>query len=329
MKKITQLTTAVMLLGFGAETAYASVQWDVSVWGKRRAFTEHLEKLSELVAQKTNGDFKIKIHYGGVLSKSRENIDGISFGAFQMAQTCNIYHPKKTPALMVTSLPGLPGNNLRDIGKMSERVYKHPTVVKEFAKWNAKLFMPSPLPLYNLVGRGKIPATLNDFGGVRVRVGGGMADLVRKIGGNPVMFTAAEVYTAMDNGAVDAAAFGPHSHLSFKIYELGDYKTMNLNLGTVDCPVIMNIDAYKDLSPAHRKALDSSVKPSLEYYYESYGKYESKFNEVTKNMKAITYTKAERAKLQSLAEPIWNEWKAEMKKKGIDGQSLLDTVMNK
>jgi TRAP-type C4-dicarboxylate transport system permease small subunit len=41
-----------------------------------------------LVEAKTNGDFKLNISYGG-LSKSRENLDGISIGAFEMAQFCS------------------------------------------------------------------------------------------------------------------------------------------------------------------------------------------------------------------------------------------------
>ena len=71
-----------MLLGavgasFLAVEVHAATEWNVSLWGKRRAFTENVEKLAELVEQKTNGDFKLKISYGG-LSKSKENLDGIS-----------------------------------------------------------------------------------------------------------------------------------------------------------------------------------------------------------------------------------------------------------
>ena len=62
-------------------------EWNVSVWGKRRAFTEHVHKLGELLEQKTNGEFTLNISYGG-LSKNRENLDGISIGAFEMAQFC-------------------------------------------------------------------------------------------------------------------------------------------------------------------------------------------------------------------------------------------------
>ena len=57
----------------------AATEWNASVWGKRRAFTEHVEKIAELVSEKTDGEFTINVSYGG-LSKNRENLDGISIG---------------------------------------------------------------------------------------------------------------------------------------------------------------------------------------------------------------------------------------------------------
>ncbi|MFI2770172.1 C4-dicarboxylate ABC transporter substrate-binding protein, partial [Sulfitobacter sp. M22386] len=69
----------------------AATEWNASVWGKRRAFTEHVEKIAELVSEKTDGEFTINVSYGG-LSKNRENLDGISIGAFEMAQFCAGYH---------------------------------------------------------------------------------------------------------------------------------------------------------------------------------------------------------------------------------------------
>ena len=65
----------------------AVVSWDVSLWGKRRAFTEHIEKLAELVAKKTNGEFVLNLSYGG-LSNPRENLDGIAAGKFEI---CLLY----------------------------------------------------------------------------------------------------------------------------------------------------------------------------------------------------------------------------------------------
>ena len=47
--------TAAISLAFVGEAA--ATEWNVSVWGKRRAFTEHVEKIAELVAEKTGGEF--------------------------------------------------------------------------------------------------------------------------------------------------------------------------------------------------------------------------------------------------------------------------------
>ena len=95
-----------LALGLGLATESFAEEWNVSTWGKRRAFTEHIEKLAELVSAKTNGEFTMNVSYGG-LSKNRENLDGISIGAFEMAQFCAGYHRDKNRAITVLELPFL------------------------------------------------------------------------------------------------------------------------------------------------------------------------------------------------------------------------------
>src|SRR6056297_1188208 len=54
----------------GSQTAHAqkvegpSVNWKLSLWGKRRAFTEGMEYVSDQVAKRTDGKFTIKLFYG-------------------------------------------------------------------------------------------------------------------------------------------------------------------------------------------------------------------------------------------------------------------------
>ena len=47
MKFLKKLCMVTLVFCFGTETF--AEEWNVSVWGKRRAFTEHIEKLAELV----------------------------------------------------------------------------------------------------------------------------------------------------------------------------------------------------------------------------------------------------------------------------------------
>ena len=326
MKK---LAVTIVGIGFMTTTAAAQTNWDVSVWGKSRAFTKPIEKLAELVKEKTNGEFTIKIHYGGVLSKAKENMDGISMGAFQMATTCAIYHPAKTPVLTsLTSLPNLfKGMDIRGINKIQSRAHNLPEVKKEFAKWNAKVLMSNTMPFYHVLGKGRVPKTIEDMKGIRIRVGGNMAKLYKSLGAQPVVFTASESYTAMNTGALDAVSFPSYAHLAYKTTELGDWRIKNLNLDTLDCPVIVNIDAYKDLSAKHRKALDSSIQPALEHSFENYGKFNAKYDDATKNMVSITYSASDIAKVEKAVDVIWDKWKADMKSKGVDGDKILKQIL--
>ena len=84
MKLLTKVSLIAVSVGFATETF--AEEWNVSVWGKRRAFTEHVEKLAELVSAKTGGEFTMNISYGG-LSKNKENLDGIIWGIRRSARS--------------------------------------------------------------------------------------------------------------------------------------------------------------------------------------------------------------------------------------------------
>ncbi|MEM6467596.1 MAG: C4-dicarboxylate ABC transporter substrate-binding protein, partial [Pseudomonadota bacterium] len=238
-----------LVLAFAGEAM--ATEWNVSLWGKRRAFTEHVEKLAELVSEKTGGEFTLNISYGG-LSKNRENLDGISIGAFEMAQFCAGYHRDKNPSITVLELPFLGVTSLEQEIELSMAVYQHPATVADLERWNAMLLMPSPLPQYNIVGTGDAPSTLADFEGLAVRATGGIGAAMEAIGAVPTSMSATEVRQAMDSGVVKAVSFAPHAHMSFGTIENGTWWTTNLNPGTVNCPVVVNTDALADLSDDHR-----------------------------------------------------------------------------
>jgi len=67
--------TALAAVAIACAGQVAAEEWNVSLWGSPRAFTAHVEKLAELVSEKTDGGFTLNISYGG-LSNNRENLDG-------------------------------------------------------------------------------------------------------------------------------------------------------------------------------------------------------------------------------------------------------------
>ena len=326
MKTMAKFAVAAIVASLATETLAG--EWNVSVWGKRRAFTEHVEKLAELVSAKTNGEFTMNVSYGG-LSNNRENLDGISIGAFEMAQFCAGYHRDKNPTITVLELPFMDVANLTEEVAVSNAVYAHPATQKDLARWNAKLLMTSPMPQYNLVGTGEPRDTLAKMEGMRVRATGGIGNAFKAVGATPTSVTSSEAYNAMESGVVDTVAFAQHAHLSFRTIDRATWWTANLNPGTVNCPVVVNIDAYEGLSDAHREALDSSVDEAIDYYLANYGELLSRWESILaeKNVAKVELAQSELDAFRAIGgEPIQQQWIKDMEAQGIPGQELFDLV---
>lgn len=293
-----------------ATEVHAATEWNVSVWGKRRAFTENVEKLAELVSSKTNGEFKLKISYGG-LSKSKENLDGISFGAFEMAQFCSFYHSDKNPTITVTELPFAKDVSLARSAEIYTKVYENPIVKKDLARWNATILMPTPMPQYNIVSKSEPLTELSDVKGLRVRGPGGIMGVLGQLGAVKTGVPFSEVRQSMDSGVIDAATFAPHAHVATKTYKVGKWASTNLNLGSANCPVVVNTEALNALSDTNRQALLGSVDEAIAYYVSNYNnnatkKYEKAIAEA--GLVKVTFTPAQTAELDKLSASVRENW---------------------
>ncbi|WP_044007744.1 C4-dicarboxylate TRAP transporter substrate-binding protein [Jannaschia sp. CCS1] len=326
-KLLTRTALATLALTIGTEAM--ATEWNVSLWGQRRAFTEHVERLAELVSERTDGEFTLNISYGG-LSSNRENLDGISIGAFEMAQFCAGYHADKNPSITVLELPFLGVTSLEQEVELSMALYQHPAAIEDLARWNATLLMPSPLPQYNLVGVGDAPSSLADFEGLTVRATGGIGAAMSTVGAVPTSMSATEVRQAMDSGVVRAVSFAPHAHMSFGTIENATWWTTNLNPGTVNCPVVVNSDALASLSDEERDVLLGAVDEALDHYVANYnGATMDAWGPALeeRNIEQVTFSEEELAAFrEAAADPAAAAWIEDNAARGLPAQELYDFV---
>lgn len=334
---MSAIAVAVLAFGVaGTEPALAQevqgpkVNWKYNVWGKRRAFTEGVETIAQIVSEKTGGNFTIKIYYGDQLGGKKQNLDNLKAGVFEMAQICSSYHPGKNAALTVLNLPFLPIKNPDVQAEVHEAVYSHPVVKKELAdKWNSFALMSSLLPQYEFLGKGEPPMTLEGFKGMSVRALGGLGDAMEKLGARKNTVTATEVYQAIDRGTVTAASFPfTYAHVAYKIDEVANWFTMNLSPGTVDCPTVIGIDSWNKLPKQYQDLIMSAKKPAYEALKAAYKKADEKnLPRFIAKMQAIEYTDEQLAKFREVGgAPVWKDW-VERNKDQFDSQALLDHVM--
>ncbi len=313
-----------------AEVSGPEVRWNFSAWGKPRAFTAGIETLAARLKEKTGGKFTIKIHYGGALSKNRENLDGLKLNAFEATMFCNFYHPGKNPALMVLTMPFLPIGDWKQNVAVRDAVYKHPDVVKEMDRWNAMLYVSTYLPQYEFLGKGKPPRTLDDWKGLRVRAGGGVGQAMKVLGAIPTTTTATEVYTGVQRGTMDAASFPfTYSHVAYKIHEVTDWYTSNLSPGSADCPVVFNKTAYGKL-PEQYKKLIADLRPEVvKAQVQAYIDIDKKnLPMLEKRLTKIVYSDAELAAFRKAAgKPVIDKWIADNQSK-FDAAGLVKLIMD-
>jgi TRAP-type C4-dicarboxylate transport system substrate-binding protein len=306
------------------------IKWRASLWGKRRAFTESWEFLSKTVKERTGGKFELKLYYGEQLSKSKENLDGISVGAFDAAMVCQSYHPGKLPSANVLDLPFLPITNFDVQYEVAKAVFDHPAVQKDFLKWNAIIFAINMLPQYEYMGKGKPPATVADFKGKRLRALGGMGRAAIKIGAVPTTVPASETYNALARGTVDAIGFPfTYAFSAYKLDEVADWYTTNMSLGTVNCPVVANKDSWDNLPQQYKDLLNSLKRKAANYQVEAYAKKDViNLKEWPKKMTAVTIPADQMAKFRKVAgKPIWDDWVKETTKDVPEAQELLDLLL--
>lgn len=330
--KITKAALVAGLLAttssYGANVEGPKVFWKVSMWGNPRALSAGMEAMAEKIKEETDGNFEIKIFYGGQLSSSRENLDGLKLNAFEGAAICNFYHPGKNPAWMVFSLPFLPLGDPQVDKYVRSKMFEHPAIVADMEKWNAIPYASGLLPQYEILGTGPVPADLEGWKGKRVRAGGGLGTAMEKLGATKQTLPAGETSTAFQRGALDAAAFPyTYAHVSFKISEQAEWYTSNMAPGTSECGWVFNKTAHDALPDQYKKLLEDNRELVLDTELAAYAAADTKnLPEFEKTMTKIVYTDEQLAEFREVAgKPVWDEWIA-ANKDSFDAQGVFDAV---
>lgn len=321
---------AIFATAVAAQTVEGpAVHWNLSTWGKQRAFTAGMESVAKQVSDRTGGKFTIKIHYGEALSRDRENLDGIKLGAFQMAQFCNFYHPGKNPAWMVFTLPFLDLGDWEVRRKATQAMLKHPAFIKDMDQWNAIPYKSGLLPQYEFMGKGPPPETLEGWKGLRVRAGGGLGDAMKILGAVLSTVPATETYTGMEHGTIDAVSLPyTYAHASYQLHTISNWFTNNMSPGTSECAAVINKDAHAALPEQYKKLLQDALPKAYQDQINAYIEIDKKNLPMFKaKLKEILYTDAELKRFREVAgKPVWDKWVADNKDK-FDAQNVLDTLL--
>lgn len=308
-----------------------AVKWKLSLWGKPRAFTAGIDKLAELVSERTGGKFTIDVVYGGQLAGPRENLDGLQVGVFEAGVVAAAFHPGKMPLTLGLDLPFLPVPDLETRQRVVEAYFAHPAIKGELDKLGVMRLYTILAPQFEFMGRGTPPKALGDWKGKRIRALAGLGEAMGKLGAVSVSISPPEVYTGLERGTVDAASFPfSYAHGAYSLHEISSWYTVNLNPGVNHAQLLVGKAAYQAL-PEQYRALIEEVKPAVyAHNIAAMRMADKKWLPLFKKagLTAITYTDKEKAAWRTTAaQPVWDAWMKERTEAGQPAQALLDLIL--
>lgn len=333
--RVATIVGTVLGAAFAADASAAvdgpKINWNLAAYSTPRAGTIALDRIAEIMGAETNGNFSIKVVYGGVLANEKEIIDGLKIGAYEMGWVVPAFSPGKQPTQQFLAMPFMPVGDMATATRISHKFQQHPAVKRDFDNWAIRYILTTPIPGYEFIGRGKAPESLADWKGKRLRAIGGFGAAMAKIGSVPTSVVPTELFGAMERGLVDAAALPYYAFDTYKLCDISQWYTKGMALGSVMSNVSANTAAFEKLPPQYRALMDQSAYKAMDDQVAGLQKDEDRAEEVCKarGVKTVVIPTAMRDELVQVGgRPVWDEWVKEITAKGYPGRELLDYLLD-
>ncbi|MDO6763356.1 TRAP transporter substrate-binding protein [Agarivorans sp. 1_MG-2023] len=264
MKQLNKaaLSVSSLALALGLCLGAQATEW--KGWNIHKAGypnTVGMDKFAELVEQKSNGDFTIKMYHAGVLGNQPDAIEqvrigGLEIGNFSLGPIGPIVKEANVLSLpfvfddvahMHTAMDGEVGD------KINMAMEQKGLISLAWYDAGARSFYNSKKPI----------TTPADLTGMKVRVMNNdlYSGMVSALGGNPSPIAYAEVYQSLKTGVVDGAENGWPEYESMGHFEVAGYYSLSQHLIIPQC-LCVNATAFRNLPEAQQQLLKEAAQES-------------------------------------------------------------------
>lgn len=180
-------------------------------------------RLAETIGRLSNGRLTVKVYGGGELVPPFEVFDAVERGTAEMGHSTSYYWKGKAPAaqFFCTTPFGLTGQEINGWLYYGGGLELYREVYAPFGI--------IPFPAGNSASQmggwfNKEIHSLADIQGLKMRIPGMGGEILRRAGGTPQSIPAAEVFTALQTGTIDAAEWvGPYNDLALGLFRAAKY----------------------------------------------------------------------------------------------------------
>ena len=271
MKKSLLFVLAVLLIGVLPFSCGSPLDFKLIKMGHAQVPTHPVHDamvfLAKRVEEKSNGKLRMKVFPNQQLGSERELLELLQIGSLGMTKVSAAALEGFAPTMSVFGLPYL----FRDDAHQ-RKVLQGP-IGKQLLLDGEKYWLRG-LTYYDAGKRSfytkdKSVTTPADLEGKKVRVMESVtaSNMVKAMGGSPTPVSYGELYTALQQGIVDAAENNPPSLYTSKHYEVCKFYSLDEHAALPDV-VIVSTKVWESLSPQEQQWLQEAADESAIFQTE-------------------------------------------------------------
>jgi TRAP-type C4-dicarboxylate transport system substrate-binding protein len=248
-----------------------------------------------------------------------EQLQPVTTGVFQMLFTHGIYHYGTTG--LAVGMDAVRGDlEARRKSGLTEALDKH------YQKLGLKVVAVaiSATRGYHIVLRGPVGAS-GDLQGRKIRGTPSYHTVIGMLGASPVVLPGGEVYSALEKGVVDGAAWPASGVLGMRWYEVAKHM-LRPSFGRAHYLFLMNLNAWNRLTDAERNILLAEGRKAEETWFREYDRMvqEEEAELIKRGMQITEMGEAQKTKVQA----AWAQaqWDLAEKKNGQEARDLRETL---
>lgn len=282
-----------------------------------------MERWAKEVTARTNGAVTVTTFPGSTLLDAKNMFRGVMQGQADIGCISLAYHPGMFPMLSVMELPhgfvsaeGASRALWELYAKYTPAEFDKVKVLTMFTSAPSQFMAKKPIK------------SLADLKGIELRGAGALSAVLEKLGAIPVSMPMPEVPEAVQKGIIQGLLTSFDVLKDMKFAEMCKYETV-ANLSVYPFAVIMNKQKYESLPADVKKVLDDLSAEQAQWtgkYMDDHVKESLEWSKTTYQVEVYNFDAAVQAEIVKLTAPLFDGWKENAAKAGVDTKAVLGDV---
>ncbi|MEX3314331.1 C4-dicarboxylate TRAP transporter substrate-binding protein [Sulfitobacter sp. PS-8MA] len=292
----------------------------------RGARADALQWFADQVAERSDGDIRFDIQWGGALFKANAAVQSIADGVADTGSVIAVYYPQEMAGYGIADLPVNNPDAWVGMRATDELMRSSKAIQEDLAEKNLVYIGTWTTSQVNIGCKDGAIESVEDIAGKKVRGVGAYGKVFGEQGANMVNMSIYDAYQGLDTGLIDCSQGYSYAVAALKQAEVMDSYTI-LDWGQVGgLGIFMNKDMHDSLTEEQQETL-AEVGADMA---DEFGRMITTANEQAiasmkeQGVEVITLPEEDRAQLVKAGEKFLDEWVQTASAAGLPGGELLE-----